>query len=205
MKKITSISSVQFIKKGLSTYLLFNCFIVAGIALIGASSCKKANEATIVGSASSSIIYKTYVVDSLNFDVDSILYDVNNDNVNDIKVTMQHTLNGSTMNYSGSISAVNNNVIFCFIKTNPTWTMLARNDTIKNSNAFNWMPICNYSGSAPFFGSNTWAQGIFTDYFGFKIVLNSKYYYGWFHFKYQAISESGVNSIPDAIVLVGQK
>ena len=37
------------------------------------------------------------------------------DNINDIKVKMQHSLSGSTMSYNGEISGINNNMEFCYI------------------------------------------------------------------------------------------
>ena len=206
-KKITF-----FIQKPFKVLSFINYFVLAIILSVTNSSCNKASAPTPNNASSNtsanndSIIYKSYVVDSVNFSSDSILYDVNNDNINDILVTMQHTLNGSSMTYSGNISSIHNNMSFCYINTQSSWTMLGLNDNVNGVNSFNWNTNCSYSGNSPYFtGSNSWAQGIFTKYFGFKITLNTIDYYGWLHFKYQSISETGVNLSPNKTINVGQK
>lgn len=189
------------------------CFTLIMIVFVTVTSCKKTSTPTPVAPPShtavtvnDSIIYNTYTVDSINFLSDSVLYDVNNDNVNDIIVKMHHSLSGNTMSYNGTISGINNNMEFCYINTQSSWSMLALNDSINAIRSLNWNPVCSYSGNTPYFsGSNSWAQGIFTKYFGFKITLNSINYYGWFHFKYQAISKTGLNLAPNKTIYVGQK
>ena len=200
-----------FMRKTFNSYTFIKCFVLTIIVFMAVSGCKKTstpapNTSSNTSVPNDSIVYKIFVVDSVNFSSDSIKYDVNNDNINDIMVKMQHTLNGSSMSYSGTISGIKNNIDFCYINTQSSWSMLALNDNINGVNSFNWNPVCSYSGSAPYFaGSNSWAQGIFTKYFGFKITLNSINYYGWFHFKYQAISETGLNLAPNKTIKIGQK
>ena len=46
---------------------------------------------------------------------------------------------------------------------------------------------------------------VWDEIYSFIINLNSKDYYGWFHFKYQSISESGMNLLSNATIKVGQK
>lgn len=204
MKKLLELTPTPFLKG--RTILFLKCFIVTTIVSISVSGCKKTNDPAPVSPATSSIVYKTFVADSVNFTADSLFFDVNNDGTNDIKVTMQHTPSGAIMNYSGSISAVNNNMSFCYMKTAPTWAMLVLNDNINSTTSLNWMPVASYSGTNSFTsGSNSWAQGIFTNYFGFKITLNSRNYYGWFHFKWQTITETGMNLTSEATIKVGQK
>lgn len=185
--------------------LFLKCFLA--IIIISASSCKKKNDpAPVADAETSSIFYKTYLADSVNFTADSLFFDVNNDGKNDIKVTMQHKSVGGMMNYSGSISAVNNNMNFCYMITEPNWAMLAPNDVINSATSLDWMPVASYSGSTSFVaGSNSWARGIFTNYFGFKITLNSGNYYGWFRFKWQTITETGMNLASETPIKVGQK
>ncbi len=188
-------------------------FALIMIVFVTVTSCKKTSTPTPVAPSShtavtpnDSIIYNTYTVDSINFLSDSVLYDVNNDNVNDIIVKMHHSLSGSTMSYNGIISGINNNMEFCYINTQSSWSMLVLNDSINAIRSLNWNSVCSYGGTTPYFsGSNSWAQGIFTEYFGFKITLNSINYFGWFHFKYQAISETGLNLAPNKTIYVGQK
>lgn len=204
MKKLLELTLTTFLKG--QNVLFLKGFILTTIVLISASSCKKTTDPAPVVTATSSIVYKTYVADSVNFTTDSLFFDINNDGSNDIKVTMQHTSSGDRINYSGSMSAVNNNMSFCYMKTVPTWTMLALNDIINSTTSLNWMPVASYSGSNSFTtGSNSWAQGMFTNYFGFKITLNSKNYYGWFHLKWQTITETGLNLTSEASIKVGQK
>ncbi len=208
MKILTGVASTSFLKW--LTIFFVKCLLITTVVM-NVSSCKKTNNPAPAtppptGTATSTIVYKTFSADSVNFTADSLFFDVNNDGVYDIKVTMKHTLSGSTMSYSGSISAVNNNMSFCYMKELPNLTMLALNDIINSTDSFNWNPICTYIGSGGYVsGSNSWAQGIFTNYFGFKITLKSKNYYGWFRFKWQTITETGMNLTSEASIKVGQK
>jgi len=201
---------VIFIQKTSDTLISVYFLVLIMILFIVISGCNKTSEPTpdskTSSSSSSNIVYKSYIVDSLNLSNDTIYYDVNNDNINDIMVTRHLNVNGSTIDYSGIIRGINNNIYFCYIKTQPTWTMLTLDDDINYNNSLNWNFNCIYSGNRPYFSSsNYWTLNAFTNYFGFIINLNSKDYYGWFHFKYQSISESGMNLLSNATIKVGQK
>jgi hypothetical protein len=174
------------------------------IGLLMLFSCKKDEETD--SNVTNNIHYVSYSVDSVNFVNDTIYYDINGDNHFEIKLTKSFNIVENTMHYGGEIYGTDGDMMICYLKTEPTMDFIRLNDPISNFSSYNWMDKVAYNGGIGYIeGSNAWAQGAFTDYFGFKITLNNSLYYGWFHLKYFEISELGFNMTPNATIHVGQK
>lgn len=170
------------------------------------SNCSKdddQNQAIIL--VQQNIFYQEFDVDTTNFDNDTICYDINGDLKLDLQLTKHINIGTSDVQYSGTIESKDDSIRFCYIRTEPNWTMLDLGDEIYSSNIYNWQSFVVYSGNTPYFSAqHYWVDGIFTDYIGFQLIKENNKYYGWLRLKHFRVAEIGINRTPDNSIIVGQ-
>lgn len=183
-------------------------FVVLSTLFLAIFGCEKDEDENVNPIAeTSSIYYQEFSIDTTEYSDDTISYDVNNDGVFDIEVFHYIVIENSEAQYRGQFKWINAMTEFCFMKYNPSISMIKLGDEINgNANLFKWEPIINYSGSIEVLGENHyWAYGLFTEYFGFRHISNQGSLYGWFRFKHFELAEMAINTIPNEPILVGQK
>jgi hypothetical protein len=153
-----------------------------------------------------SIYYQEFSVDTTVYSNDTVFYDVDDDGVLDLAVSRFIEIENSMAEFSGDFNAINEPMEFCFITYNPLTSMLEPGDEINaNANLFEWQPAISYMGTTGVLNEDHyWAQGIFTDYFGFKYNSDQGVLFGWLRFKHFELAEMAINTNPNAPILVGQ-
>ena len=182
--------------------------VILSTILIFVVACEKDDDSKDNNTGeSSSIYYQAFSIDTTNYSNDTVLYDVNNDGVFDIEVYRFIEIENSEAQYGGQFKWINEPMNFCYMKYTPSTYMIEHGDEINgNNDLFEWDSIINYSGGIGVFNDDHyWAQGVFTEYFGFKYISNQGTLYGWFRFKHFELAEMAINTHPNEPILVGQK
>lgn len=183
--------------------------LVLFIVLIFTHCSKEDDQSSAKPKTQNEIYYQTFNVDTTNFDNDTINYDVNGDSILELQLTKYINTDSSSsanIHYSGTIECIEDSMVFCYIRTEPNWTMLELGYEIYHTNIYNWQSLIVYSGSTPYISAqHYWAYNVFTDYIGFKLIKGNNNYFGWFRLKHFRVAEIAINNIPNSSIIVGQK
>jgi hypothetical protein len=180
------------------------------LGLLIFTNCSKEEDVILSGNnnqtTQNNIFYQEFSVDTTNNGNDTILYDIDGDFNLDFELIKTIVITSQTVSYSGSIKSLTDTVEFIYLKNSPVMGFVELGDNISYSTTYTWYNEVLYSGSTPFISANHyWADGAFTDYFGFQLTRNGTKHYGWFQLKHFQIQELGFNKTSNESILVGQK
>ena len=152
------------------------------------------------------IIYQSFFVDSSKLNNDTVFYDLDNDNINDIAIMKKIDTIDNKIHYVSKIFSLKEIILFTYYKIRPSTLLLDTLDIIDSSDKYSWTDVVHYEYETNYInGSSDWMNGIFADYVGFQIINGDKINYGWFHVYCFLIKEIAYNKTTNLSIRIGQR
>lgn len=149
------------------------------------------------GSALPAVIYKTYTVTTTLGGIDSMFYDLNDDQVYDlVAVRETDTMSGGNIQCFAKIYGLKEKMYFTYMRITPNFKMLDSTDIITGSAQYDWRDTLSYI-------SGGW-QGGFLPNIGFQYKITNPNF-GWFHHLNGRIKESAFIRSSNVGIRMGQK